>query len=152
MSFFPLTAKSVLIKYEINLKSQVNECFNQYAIQLFENSIDVLGFIPQIDLFGFESYFYCISSQRAILKRDVFILVDTFDLMQVLMNSGSKNESLQFTGREAIFMEDDKKVKKDSKKKGDRPNSKSGSSCFYLVDPCGCSVDLCGCYSTGCCC
>ena len=68
------------------------------------------------------------------------------------MDSGSKTESLEFTGREAIYMEDDKKVKKDSKKKRDRSNSKPGRSCFYLVDPCGCSVDPCGCYSTGCCC
>ena len=51
------------------------------------------------------------------------------------MDSSSKTESLEFTGREAIYMEDDKKVKKDSKKKRDRSNSKPGRSCFYLVDP-----------------
>jgi hypothetical protein len=68
-------------------------------------------------LIGHESYFHSIPSQRAILKRDVFFQVDTLDLVHVLMDSGSKTESLEFTGREAIYMEDDKKVKKTARKK-----------------------------------
>ena len=85
--------------------------------------------------------------------RGVFYLVGTFDLVQVLMNSSSKTESLEFTGREeAISMESDKKIKKDSKKKRDRSKSHSDRSCFYVIDPCGCNVDPCGCYASSCCC
>jgi hypothetical protein len=39
-------------------------------------------------------------------------------------------------------MEDDKKVKKEHKKHKDHSKSKSDSSCFYVVDPCGCKIDL----------
>ena len=96
MSLFPLSAKSVPLKYDINRKSQVNESLINMQFSVLENSINVLSFILGIDLFGFESYFHDISSQRAILKRDVFFLVDIFDLVHVLMNSGSKTESLEF--------------------------------------------------------